>query len=588
MAVHTYTVYANKSAAIDSRNPNTNYSTGTSIECNHEYDWVYSPTDYPTWSARNAVRRFALFGFDGAAAQLAGKTLKTLVLYWYVNSYSVSGPSGTTGAVAPYPIGGAWVESTVNGNSPIFASWPGRGGIAPATGAWASYDYSSRLNEATTIVNYGVLLEMVAAYIGSTASHVSANAVFPSSRATSNKPYIVITAEDSTPTVTTISPKNEYVSETSETVFSWNYANATGGVQGSYILQYSYDNGTTWTQLSAASTAETAYTAPAGTFAQAGNLLWRVRVTSQWGIQSDWSEPALVVVRAAPSVGITSATNTPRPTVEWQSVGQQAFHLRAGGYDSGVRFGTEKSFKVPVYLPDGSTEISLRVQNSFGIWSDWAVRVIYITNVPGTAINLSVTATHDAALEWTTAGAYARYYVYRDGLLIGSTTADVKSYTDILAVGKHSYQIRGAGAGSENYTLSNAADATLKCDYPMITALGAADWIPLKYSTEILRSVNVRQSQDITFQHYSGKTLPVAETSGNREKSLSIDVAFMKSGRWRDFENLIGKIVCYKDMHENICIGIMSGFGAMTQKYYRWYNCEITAIDFKEADGYVV
>src|SRR5699024_5757129 len=88
-------------------------------------------------------------------------------------------------------------------------------------------------------------------------------------------------------------------------------------------------------------------------------------------------------VRSAPTPPIISVTDvSPRPSIEWQSVGQQAFRVIAGDYDSGDVYGTTKKYKIPHFLPDGKTEIKVRIQNAFGIWSDWATTAITIQNKP--------------------------------------------------------------------------------------------------------------------------------------------------------------------------------------------------------------
>jgi len=422
-------------------------------------------------------------------------------------------------------------------------------------------------------ISNGVVLEVSGKSMEGSYPHWTVTMSVGSSRDTTYKPYLIVTAEDSIPTSQPISPKSEYISADVDNVFSWSYANDSGGVQKAYSLQYSTDGGASWTALASATSAAQQHVVPAGTLSVGGTILWRVRVTSQYDVVGAWSDPATVIVRAAPSVSITSITTTPRPTIAWQAAGQQAYHvIVAGVFDSGVKFGATKSYKIPVYLDDGAATIQLQVQNSFGLWSDWDVRQVTIANTPGNAITLGVVATHDAALSWVTTGNYARYYIYRDGGLIGSTTT--KSYTDSLAIGTHGYTVRGAATDGVNYTASNAVQVNLKTDYPMITDADAINWMSLRLSAETVSQVAVDHKQDIAYQHYSGKRLPIAETSGNIEQTLSFTTAFMDTADYNALRALIGKTVCYKDGRGNLIVGVIDSLHG--NRFARHYACSTT------------
>ena len=116
-------------------------------------------------------------------------------------------------------------------------------------------------------------------------------------------------------------------------------------------------------------------------------------------IAGSWSNELTIVVIAAPAAPVAQIdVISPRPKISWTSQDQQAYQVQMGTYDSGLQFGTAKSFKCPVYLPNGSTRMRVRVLNEYNLWSDWTEIIATITNVPGTAPVLAIEAGNKAQL----------------------------------------------------------------------------------------------------------------------------------------------------------------------------------------------
>ncbi len=66
-------------------------------------------------------------------------------------------------------------------------------------------------------------------------------------------------------------------------------------------------------------------------------------------------------------------------------------------------------------------------------------------------------------LAWETVGAYDRYQVYRDLKLIAETME--RFYTDPVANGTATYQVRGCYDSSDHYGLSNAVETETQREY---------------------------------------------------------------------------------------------------------------------------
>lgn len=267
-------------------------------------------------------------------------------------------------------------------------------------------------------------------------------------------------------------PMNTAVDGSNAITFRWE--NRGGENNTGTDLEFSTD-GETWGAPINLAVGVDSYTIQAGTL-PSGQNYWRARAYNAESVAGDWTNPASFVVISSPQAPYYEVTNTPRPTISWVSDEQQAFQVQMGDYDSGLVFGTDQSFKCPVYLPNGSATVRVRVMNQYNLWSDWSGTQITIANTPGAASPvLTVTAGADAQLSWTDVGA-SRYLIYRDGELIGET--DGLSFTDRYANGQASYFVRAAEAlttqaialTDDYYINTNSPSGYVKIDSPTAAA----------------------------------------------------------------------------------------------------------------------
>ena len=236
--------------------------------------------------------------------------------------------------------------------------------------------------------------------------------------------WYTVTTIDATPTVTGISPSGGYVSGSDTATFRWNYDISTGTQQSAWELQVKAAAADNWTDYASGSTSDTEVTV-SGSGLPSGNAMWRVRGANSDSVWSDWSDPLTYVTVAPPRPPVVSITErTARPTVTWTSSDQQAFRVNIGDYDSGIVFGTDKTFKCPVYLKNGEITIRVKVVNDLNLWSDWGETVFQLSAAQGTAPTLYVTGGVSAGLSWTTSDSPDGFLVYRDGVLIGETAGE--------------------------------------------------------------------------------------------------------------------------------------------------------------------
>lgn len=378
-----------------------------------------------------------------------------------------------------------------------------------------------------------------------------------------------------------LSPMNSIVDGSTAQAFVWEHIISNGTEQYAFDLQTSPD-ASAWTTIRHALTAQTKTEFAAGTFA-AGDLWWRVRTYNLAGTAGAWSEPVRCIVLAAPTApSITADDTSPRFVLRWQQSGQQAYELMVDGVVVAKTFSAESIYRHNGYLEPGTHKVQVRIQNKYQMWSDWGAANLQIENVTGEAIQLSAEGDNEVALSWSTSGSYGSFIVYRNGVKIAETASS--SYVDHFAIGETLYQVRGVYADSGYYTLSDTATVAISPKTLLIANVSNPVWIKLPLSTSSLRSAGLSASQSVTYTHYIGSELPGAEIGEAVRKSYDIDCAFKATDleNIRQFEALLGKIVCLKTPSQRRIIGVMSQMSAKENLFYVAYSAPITEVRWEE------
>lgn len=377
-------------------------------------------------------------------------------------------------------------------------------------------------------------------------------------------------------TVTAIKPKNTYAGSWDTINFEWTYASREGLAQKKYELQYKDASHTDWAALASAESANTNVNIPPNTFA-AGVVKWRVRCTNAYNQVSAWSEEASFTAQGKPPTPTVYATSSPRPEITWTGEGQLAYQIKIDNAVLHTAYSTDGQYKVKEYLNDGAHIAAVRIQNEYGLWSDWGTAEFTVANTPGAPITLFAAGGEKAALAWTETD-HKTYYIYRDDIPIAKTTAH--TYSDQMAIGTHKYKVRGVAGDS--YSMSNEVTVTLSVDAPEIAALGEMQWLRLEYSTAQNSPLGVSAYQDVAYQFYAGRRYPVAETSQQITKIYSFNAAFNDAAQAAAFEGLLGKTVIYRDQHGCLCTGPLMGFELSADQFFRAFSCSIQQTDNNE------
>lgn len=369
--------------------------------------------------------------------------------------------------------------------------------------------------------------------------------------------WMTISTADATPTAAPLSPVDTVIDGSKDVLFQWQHSISTGTAQSKADLQKSTD-GSTWTTLATVTGAARQWTCPAGTLTSSIKY-WRVRTYNADGIAGAWSEAAQIVVIAAPTAPSIQIKSTgPRPSISWQTSEQEAYQVELDGkLSGGTHYGTEKTWTSPAYLADGSHTVRVRVQNQYGMWSDWGAAALPVTNTPGASITLTVQASSVADLSWQTSGSYDFYLVYRNGKPIAKLTQT--QYTDELSSGSTTYQVRGCYADSSNYGLSSAVTATITTgQYVTLYGIASGKKVTLKHCGLKNQPVQNAINRDIQYIFMYGSTYPHAERSEFVTKKVGGTAVFLPGEDKAGFDALIGELVCLKTQSGEMVIGYLN------------------------------
>nr|DAT30969.1 MAG TPA: Oligo alginate lyase [Caudoviricetes sp.] len=408
-----------------------------------------------------------------------------------------------------------------------------------------------------------------------------------------NKPFdtsdnwvaVTVTDEDAVAVATCKSPLRGVINRKEATQFVWGHYTETGTAQTKAEIQTSRD-GSTYTTLATINGSTNTYTAPAGTL-PSGDLYWRVRTYNDDNVAGAWSEPAHIVVYGPPDAPkISIDVLSPRPEISWQASEQTAYDIDIADstgtiVEHSAQFGTSRRYKTKSYLSENHW-VSVRIQNQYGIWSDYAFAVLPIQNIPAGTIALTAEVVEANVQLTFTGGDFEKYQIIRDGKVIGETEAT--TYIDAFANGLVQYQVRGLIADSDNFTLSDMQAVDISLSTIVISAVDQPDWVPLKYALSSSRKTSKTSSKSVTYIHYSDGGLPSAEIGNDVDMSYSLDCAFpLGDANAVKLEALLGQLVCVKEPNGKRYVGVLDNLTSETTfGMYSRYQASITLVEWTE------
>lgn len=397
---------------------------------------------------------------------------------------------------------------------------------------------------------------------------------------TTSTAWSAFTTHDTIPVATPLSPDSSLEDGTQAITFRWTHSNESGSAQTKAELQKSAD-GSAWTTLGTVTGASNEYAAPAGTFTS-GTWYWRVRTYNLDGAAGEWSAALSFAVVAGPTKPVIVVKDaSPRPLINWQTSEQSAYQLQLDDIIDITEYGSEKTWRCPVYLDDGAHTFRVRSQNSYGLWSAWGSATFTVSHTASGAVVLTVDADHRAELSWSYAGSWTEFVIYRNGVAIAKTTD--YSYTDDYSVGTVRYQVRAcASDGTYNYSLSNEVTVSVMPETVMLSALGSGKWLFLRLSTAQHRTNTIKASRTFSLTHLSGRKFPEAELTEFCDRSISVSYATDDEAEKAALEALMGSPVCLKTPGGKMVIGILDTLSETESMFYSSYNFAVSQMRYPE------
>jgi len=387
-----------------------------------------------------------------------------------------------------------------------------------------------------------------------------------------------------------VSPVGRTEDGTKEITFRWMVQNSDGTAPKRMTLWWKLptESASQWHQLLSTTSEVYEYTVPEGTF-EAGPVQWRVQAVNRDDVAGPVNEASFVVLRAPAAPQGLSATAVPLTTISWQSDGQEAYEITIDGEIVAAEYGPSVySWTVPEPLEDGVHSILVRIQGSYGLWSNYAETSIAVENSDSSTLVLSGEFGIDAelALNYRTA---EKIRWYRDGKLIAvvstkdGTGATLTDYTDRLAIGSHEYFARVFRTNG-NYAQSNTVTGEMDVRYPMIAAFSGGPWISLRLSENRDREQDFSWSKKSSSTHIHGRTYPYQEQSPYETLTGSFDCAFMTVEESEAFEALCKKVVIVKSRASQIMVG---GLKEMRKKVKQLYTAYIFTMEQTDWEDFV-
>ena len=404
--------------------------------------------------------------------------------------------------------------------------------------------------------------------------------------------WMTLTTQDSVSRTVLTYPVEAYLDGSKDNVFQWKHVISTGTPQSRYDLQYSSDSGQSWLDLDSAQTAQTSTIIPADTF-PAGQLLWKARTYNSDGVPGDWSEPAAIIVRAAPPEPVlTIGEVRPRPLFQWQATGQASWCLTVYQdgeeiYTTGEMPGEEKSFRITKYLANGIYEAALWVKNLYELQSPTAKVSFTLEAQPPPPPYLTVQAAENKAVLTISGAGFYRYYIFRDDVLVYKMDAP-GVWEDFTACGAHTYWVRGV-TKNDAFSDSNRVRASILIEYAQLVDLQDLKHpilLKCRRGEYPVLEGSVKPEGESVF--YAGRKYPLFEFSEHLSEPLSMTFSYRKKS---DFFKLVQIMqnslpVLYRDYRGERCYLALTGLDYTTDPVSWDFTISATRVDYVEEIEY--
>ena len=359
---------------------------------------------------------------------------------------------------------------------------------------------------------------------------------------TATTPVAQFTTTDASAVATCISPSGTFTN--GDVTFIWSHSTAYGTPQYAYDLQYSNNNGSSWTTVK--SHAVTSQTTDSATLTDAGVYLWRVRTYNSNNVAGEWAQATFVNNAPATPPTTVSVNTKGRPTVSWASTSQSAYQVQfllgdSVVYDSGAVYTSETNHFVNKYFDDNrSYVVRVRIYNALGEISDWSTTGYQQPSVND--VQFTVEGTNGATITVTPDNVFVKYWLLRNNKLIAEITGG--AYTDPYAIGQTNYSV--VAVTSDDQSDIQSLGYTVVYEHATIVAQNGEQFAVNKRVNSAYE-ISTSNEADINKAQFIGDGSPTHYPSDMRLKSFTV-TCFDDQGI---MESLLGTLVFYADNFGN-------------------------------------
>lgn len=365
---------------------------------------------------------------------------------------------------------------------------------------------------------------------------------------------------------------------------SWMLVTEDGSTPSKVTLSWKTPNDVSWTVIRQSTTAFSSWTVDEEFF-PVGEIEWRVVATNRDNVDGPAGIAAFICLRAPDPAEGLRATAVPITTVSWQSAAQEAYEISIDGAVVQTAFGPGvNSWTVPQPLADGIHTIQVRIQGTYGLWSDPAETSIDVVN-DSPVSDFTIDGIFGTDAELLVEGAETEDLIswFRDGKLIARTQE--KSFTDRFALGEHQYYAE-IWYSSGNYARTEAITGKLQSCVTRIALLDGGPWLELPLAESSSSVQTFRHRQSASTRHVLGAAYPVLEMTEFRDLSGSYLCAFKDPAGAAELEAMLGKAVILKSRGGCVVTGALTEISRQMKDFYITCSFSIEQIEWEDfVDG---
>lgn len=356
----------------------------------------------------------------------------------------------------------------------------------------------------------------------------------------------VFETTDTIPVTTCVSPVGVYT--TGEVNFVWSHATEYGTPQYAYDLEYSNNNGASWTTV--ASHEVSSENNRTVTINSAGVYIWRVRTYNTLDQVGAWAQTSFInnIPATAPTNFVV--TTKGRPTASWVSTSQVAYQVQVLlndkiVYDSGALYTGENRHFINDYFDDTKAySVRARIYDALGNVSDWVQTGYQQPEVPDVEFVLTQNDSGGVLIEIAPQDIFVKHYIKRNGVVIAELPDSVLAYTDKYAVGLTTYEV--VGVTSEDQSDIKSKDIRVVCPHALITVLNGTQYYVNKRVNSAVE-IQTSNEADINQVKYIGNSKPAHFFNKMKVKTFTV-TCFDDNDV---MEELLGNVVFYADNFGN-------------------------------------